>query len=100
MLLLIERQIHMDKDRVNGSAKQTEGAVKETIGRVTGNTKLEAEGKSDKIARKGSKRGRRPQGRAPLQIDIKLKPPSVRKVYHSRQFGVHPGNAGQEGQKS
>ena len=48
----IERQIRMDKDRIKGSAKQTKGAVKEVIGKVTGDAKLEAEGKSDKVAGK------------------------------------------------
>ena len=38
----------MDKDRVMGSAKQVKGAVKETIGKVVGDSKLEAEGKADK----------------------------------------------------
>ena len=52
MLILIERQIDMVKDRIKGSAQQTKGAVKEVIGKVTGDSKLEAEGKSDKIAGK------------------------------------------------
>ena len=38
----------MDKDRVEGSAKQVKGAVKEAIGKVVGDAKLEAEGKADK----------------------------------------------------
>jgi len=38
----------MDKDRVAGSAKQIKGAVKETIGKVVGDSKLQAEGKADK----------------------------------------------------
>ena len=38
----------MDKDRVEGSAKQVKGAVKETIGKVVGDAKLQAEGKADK----------------------------------------------------
>ena len=38
----------MDKDRVVGSAKQVKGTVKETIGKVVGHSKLEAEGKADK----------------------------------------------------
>ena len=42
----------MDKDRVEGSAKQVKGAVKETIGKVVGDAKLEAEGKADKTAGK------------------------------------------------
>jgi uncharacterized protein YjbJ (UPF0337 family) len=39
----------MDKDRVKGSAKQVKGAVKQAVGKATGDTKLEAEGKADKI---------------------------------------------------
>lgn len=42
----------MDKDRVAGSAKQAKGAVKEAVGKVTGDSKLQAEGKSDKAAGK------------------------------------------------
>lgn len=38
----------MDKDRIKGSAKQAKGAVKETVGKMTGDGKLEAEGKVDK----------------------------------------------------
>lgn len=42
----------MDKDRIKGSANQAKGAIKEAAGKVTGDAKLEAEGKSDKIAGK------------------------------------------------
>ena len=42
----------MDKDRIEGSANQAKGAIKEAAGKVTGDAKLEAEGKSDKIAGK------------------------------------------------
>jgi uncharacterized protein YjbJ (UPF0337 family) len=42
----------MDKDRVKGSTRQAKGAVKEVTGKVTGDAKLEAEGKSEKIAGK------------------------------------------------
>ena len=42
----------IDKDRIEGSARQAKGAVKEGIGKVTGDAKLEAEGKSDKVAGK------------------------------------------------
>jgi len=42
----------MDKDRVAGSAKQAKGAVKEAAGKLTGDSKLEAEGKADKVAGK------------------------------------------------
>ena len=39
----------MDKDRVVGSAKQIKGAVKEVVGKAVGDTKLESEGKADKV---------------------------------------------------
>lgn len=42
----------MDKDRVEGSGKKVAGSVKEAIGKVTGDTKLQAEGKADKTAGK------------------------------------------------
>lgn len=38
----------MDKDRVEGSAKQIKGNIKEAVGKVTGDSKTEAEGKADK----------------------------------------------------
>jgi uncharacterized protein YjbJ (UPF0337 family) len=38
----------MDKDRIAGAAKQAKGAVKEAIGNVVGDAKLQAEGKADK----------------------------------------------------
>lgn len=42
----------MDKDRVEGSAKQAKGAVKDAAGKALGDTKLQAEGKGDKFAGK------------------------------------------------
>ena len=42
----------MDKDRIAGMAKQAKGAVKEVAGKVTGDAKLQAEGKADKTAGK------------------------------------------------
>jgi uncharacterized protein YjbJ (UPF0337 family) len=39
---------HMDHDRVEGSIKQTKGALKDAAGKLTGDTKLQAEGKADK----------------------------------------------------
>ena len=39
----------MDKDRVVGSAKQVKGAVKQTVGKVVGDAKLESEGKADRM---------------------------------------------------
>jgi uncharacterized protein YjbJ (UPF0337 family) len=42
----------MDKDRVAGAAKEIKGSIKETIGKVVGDAKLESDGKADKIAGK------------------------------------------------
>jgi uncharacterized protein YjbJ (UPF0337 family) len=42
----------MDNDRTEGSAKQAKGSVKEAIGNLTGDSKLQAEGQSDKLAGK------------------------------------------------
>ncbi len=39
----------MDKDRIAGSAKQIKGAVKQAVGKVVGDSKLEADGKADQI---------------------------------------------------
>jgi uncharacterized protein YjbJ (UPF0337 family) len=38
----------MDKDRIEGMAKQAKGAVKDAAGKVLGDAKLRAEGKADK----------------------------------------------------
>jgi uncharacterized protein YjbJ (UPF0337 family) len=42
----------MDKDRVEGAAHQAKGAVKEAVGKLTGDKKTEAEGKVEKAAGK------------------------------------------------
>ena len=39
----------MDKDRIAGSAKKIKGSVKEALGKATGDTKLQADGRADKI---------------------------------------------------
>lgn len=39
----------MDKDRVEGSAKQAKGSVEEAVGELVGDEKLKAEGKADKL---------------------------------------------------
>ena len=39
----------VDHDRVEGSAKQAEGKLKEGLGKMTGDEKLKAEGKGDQI---------------------------------------------------
>ena len=42
----------MDKERIEGSAKQAAGAVKKAVGTLTGDAKLKAEGAADKTAGK------------------------------------------------
>jgi uncharacterized protein YjbJ (UPF0337 family) len=42
----------MDKDRIQGSAEQAKGKIKEVAGKVTGDSKLESEGKAQKVAGK------------------------------------------------
>jgi uncharacterized protein YjbJ (UPF0337 family) len=39
----------MDKDRIAGAAKQIKGKVKEGAGELTGDAKLNAEGKADQV---------------------------------------------------
>jgi uncharacterized protein YjbJ (UPF0337 family) len=39
----------MNKDRIEGSAKQTKGALKHAAGKLTGDAKLKSEGAADKI---------------------------------------------------
>jgi uncharacterized protein YjbJ (UPF0337 family) len=39
----------MDKDRIKGTVKKAEGAVKEQIGKLTGNESLETEGKVEQV---------------------------------------------------
>jgi uncharacterized protein YjbJ (UPF0337 family) len=42
----------MDKDRIEGSAKQAGGAIKEGVGKMTGDTKMQAEGATEKATGK------------------------------------------------
>ena len=42
----------MDKDRVNGAARNLAGKVKTAVGNVTGDEKLKAEGRTDKVVGK------------------------------------------------
>jgi len=39
----------VDKDRIKGAAAQAKGKVKEAVGKVTGDSKLEGEGKADQL---------------------------------------------------
>ncbi len=40
----------MDKNRIDGIARQAKGTIKEATGKITGNEKLQAEGKAEKMA--------------------------------------------------
>ena len=42
----------MDEDRIKGSAEQAKGKVKDVAGKLTGDSKLEGEGKADQVAGK------------------------------------------------
>jgi uncharacterized protein YjbJ (UPF0337 family) len=42
----------MDKDRVEGVGHQAKGAIKEAAGKVTGDSKMQAEGQTEKAAGK------------------------------------------------
>jgi uncharacterized protein YjbJ (UPF0337 family) len=42
----------VDPDRVSGSIEQAKGKVKEVVGKVTGDAKLEQDGKGDQVAGK------------------------------------------------
>ena len=46
------RRTDMDKDRVEGAAHRIKGAVKEAVGKVTGDAKTQAEGAAEKAAGK------------------------------------------------
>lgn len=39
----------MHKDEVKGAAKQARGNIKEAVGKATGDRKLQADGKADKV---------------------------------------------------
>jgi uncharacterized protein YjbJ (UPF0337 family) len=45
----------MHKDEVEGAAKEVRGSVKDAIGKVTGDKKLQADGAADKIEGKVQK---------------------------------------------
>jgi uncharacterized protein YjbJ (UPF0337 family) len=42
----------MNKERIEGSFDQAKGKAKETIGKATGDAKLQGEGKADQVAGK------------------------------------------------
>jgi uncharacterized protein YjbJ (UPF0337 family) len=44
-----QEEIDMDKDRIEGSAKNVGGKVKEAAGKLIGDEKLKAEGRADQV---------------------------------------------------
>jgi uncharacterized protein YjbJ (UPF0337 family) len=42
----------MDKDRIEGIGKQVTGSVKEAVGKVTGDARIQADGTAEKAAGK------------------------------------------------
>ncbi|MBX6374139.1 MAG: CsbD family protein [Acetobacteraceae bacterium] len=42
----------MDKDRIEGAAKQAKGSIKKGVGELTGDEKMKAEGQAEKAAGK------------------------------------------------
>jgi len=45
----VETRCYMDKRHVKGATEKVEGKVKEVVGRITGNRKLENKGKLDQV---------------------------------------------------
>jgi uncharacterized protein YjbJ (UPF0337 family) len=43
------KEIIMDKDRIEGSAEQAKGKIKEVAGKALGDEKLKTEGKADQV---------------------------------------------------
>ncbi|WP_210527299.1 CsbD family protein [Rubellimicrobium arenae] len=42
----------MDSDRIKGAAQQVKGTLKEAAGKITGDTKLQAEGQAEQLTGK------------------------------------------------
>jgi len=47
-----QKEPSMDKDRMKGAAKSTGGKMKEAAGKMSGDSKIEAEGKMDRASGK------------------------------------------------
>jgi uncharacterized protein YjbJ (UPF0337 family) len=39
----------MNKDRIEGAAKEAKGSIKETVGKAVGDAKMQSDGKADKV---------------------------------------------------
>jgi uncharacterized protein YjbJ (UPF0337 family) len=46
------QEMNMDKDRIKGTANQVKGSIREAVGKVTGDSKTELEGKTEKAGGK------------------------------------------------
>jgi uncharacterized protein YjbJ (UPF0337 family) len=62
--------IMVDKDRIQGSAEQARGKVKEVVGKVTGDSKLEGEGKADQCLGAPNRRFAMPQADWHLSLGV------------------------------
>jgi uncharacterized protein YjbJ (UPF0337 family) len=67
----------MDKDRMEGAGKQAKGKIKETVGRVTGDTKTQAEGMYDKAEGRTQNTAGGLKDKAREALDDKRMPASV-----------------------
>ena len=63
----------MDKDRIAGVGQQLIGAVKQVAGKLVGDAKLQADGKTDQVKGKPKRQSRKREGHAaaldPFQVD-------------------------------
>ena len=64
----------MDKDRIEGSANQAKGAIKQAAGKITGDAKLQAEGAADKAKARCRMRSAAPRMRCATLLSIKHRP--------------------------
>ena len=64
-----QREIEMDKDRIEGAKKQVVGSVKEALGKVTGNDRVEAEGVAEKT--EGKVQGKVGEGKDKVRDALK-----------------------------
>ena len=39
----------MNKDRIEGAAKEAKGSIKEIVGKTVGDAKMQSDGKADKV---------------------------------------------------
>lgn len=59
----------MDEERLKGVGKQVSGSLKEAVGKVTGDTRTEAEGAAEKAAGKAQDAVSRAKNKVLDQID-------------------------------